>query len=457
MSDPTLLSARELEESYRGRRLSPVELVKATLDKIDRLNPELNAFRVVDPEGAFAAARDSESRWMRGEPLTRLDGVTFAVKDLLLARGHPTLYGSRAVSPDQTTDQDAPAAARLRESGAVFLGKTTTSEFGWKGTADSPLTGVVRNPHDLSKTSGGSSGGAAAAAATGLGVFQLGTDGGGSVRIPASFCGVFGMKATFGRVSAWPAGPMMTLSNVGPITRRVDDAARMLDVITRPDPRDWYALPAARLDFERRVDVKNLKLGLYIRKPESPIDPEIEKCIRNLAAQLASLGAQVDEIELPLRDAYEILLPHWHSGALHLVSQIPEEKRHLVDEGLRAAAERGARLTIEQLYRATFLRQRLGEALQAALRPFDAIITPTVPILPFESGRQWPSDASYDSWLEWACYLFPFNLSRQPAASVPVGVSSTGLPIGAQIAGALYGDEEVMRIARAVEAMVMTR
>jgi aspartyl-tRNA(Asn)/glutamyl-tRNA(Gln) amidotransferase subunit A len=187
-----MLSARELESAFRSKSLSPVELARATLAKIESLDPRLNAYRVVDADGALAAARASEARWMRGEPLSRIDGVTFGVKDILLARGQQTCFGSRAVAP-QVADQDAPAAARLRESGCVFLGKTNTSEFGWKGTADSPLTGVVRNPHDESRTTGGSSGGAAAAAAAGMGVFQLGTDGGGSVRIPASFCGLFGI------------------------------------------------------------------------------------------------------------------------------------------------------------------------------------------------------------------------------------------------------------------------
>ena len=249
MTELAFLSAGELAERYRSKQLSPVELVKATLAQIDELNPLLNAFRIVDHEAAIAASKDSEQRWLKGEPLSQVDGIPFGVKDLLLARGHTTLFGSRARVPDTDTTADAPAVARLRESGAVFLGKTTTSEFGWKGTCDSPLTGITRNPWNTSLTPGGSSGGAASAAAAGMGVFQLGTDGGGSVRIPASFTGLFGMKATFGRVPAWPAGPMMTLSNVGVITRTVDDGARMLNVVTQSDPRDWYALPPNDMDF----------------------------------------------------------------------------------------------------------------------------------------------------------------------------------------------------------------
>jgi len=455
MSDPALLSARELEEAFRSKALSPVDHARAVLQRIETLNPTLNAYRIVDGEGALAAARQSEARWMRREPISRIDGVTFGVKDILLARGQLTCFGSKAITPAMA-DQDAPSAARLRESGCVFLGKTTTSEFAWKGVADSPLSGAVRNPVDPSKTTGGSSGGAAAAAAAGMGNFQLGTDGGGSVRIPASFCGLFGIKATFGRIPAWPAGPMMTLSNVGPITRCVDDGARMLEVVTRPDPRDWYSLPPSRLDFNRNPaeDVRKLRLGLYIGNAFHTVDPEIEQRIRELAARLEGAGARIEEIALPLDGSLDILLPHWHAGAMHLVSNVPEGKRDLMDPGLLAAARQGRALTLEQHYRATFLRQRFGEAMQAALRPFDAIITPTLPLLAFESGREWPAASTYRDWLEWAHYVFPFNLSRQPAASVPVGLSSGGLPIGAQVAGLLYEDEKVVGISRVVERLM---
>ncbi|MEO5694689.1 MAG: amidase [Usitatibacter sp.] len=453
MSDPALLCARDLEHAFGAHTLSPVEHTRATLARIESLNVKLNAYRIVDAEGALQSARASEQRWMRGAPLSRIDGVTFGVKDILLARGQLTCFGSKALAP-VIADQDAPTAARLREQGCVFLGKTTTSEFAWKGTADSPLSGIVRNPIDPQRTTGGSSGGAAVAAAAGMGNFQLGTDGGGSVRIPASFCGLAAMKATFGRVSAWPAGPMMTLSNVGPIARSMDDVARMLQAIARPDPRDWYALPPATLDFDRPLEAAGLKLGLYIGKSHPMLDPQVEARIREVAERLKQAGASVQEIELPLEGGLDILLPHWNAGALHMVSALPEEKRALVDPGLRAAAERGKALTIEQYYRATFLRQRFGEAMQAALRPFDAIITPTLPIVAFEAGREWPAGADCESWLEWASYVFPFNLSRQPAASVPVGVCSEGLPIGAQVAGLLNADEKVVGIARIVERLM---
>ena len=459
MSELAFLSAGQLAERYRSKDLSPVELVKATLERIDELNPLLNAFRIVDHEGAIGASKESEQRWLKGAPLSEVDGVPFGVKDLLLARGHTTLFGSRARVPDLYTTADAPAVARLRESGAVFLGKTTTSEFGWKGTCDSPLTGITRNPWNTSLTPGGSSGGAASAAAAGMGVFQLGTDGGGSVRIPASFTGLFGMKATFGRVPAWPAGPMMTLSNVGVITRTVDDGARMLNVVTQSDPRDWYALPPSDIDFLgcRGDELTGKKFGLYLGDSRTAADREVAEAVRNVARLIEDAGGVVEEVNLPIEDAFGIFIAHWYAGAQHLVNQLPKDRLSLVDKGLLDAAQKGTRLDIAAHYGAIFARQRFGEKLQAFVQRYDALITPTLPILAFEVSREFPEGHDYQSWFEWACFLYPFNLSRQPAASVPIGFSTDGLPIGAQIVGALYKDAQVVAIARAIERLVPRR
>ena len=459
MTELAFLSAGELAERYRSKQLSPVELVNATLAQIDELNPLLNAFRVVDHEAAIAASKDSEQRWLKGKPLSEVDGIPFGVKDLLLARGHTTLFGSRARVPDPDTTADAPAVARLRESGAVFLGKTTTSEFGWKGTCDSPLTGITRNPWNTSMTPGGSSGGAASAAAAGMGVFQLGTDGGGSVRIPAGFTGLFGMKATFGRVPAWPAGPMMTLSNVGVITRTVDDGARMLNIVTQSDPRDWYALPPNNVDFSGRTgdELTGKKFGLYLGDLKTATDHEVFEAVRNVARLIEQAGAFVEEVDLPIEDAFGIFIAHWYAGAQHLVNQLPKGRLGLVDKGLLDAAQKGTQLDIAAHYGAIFARQRFGEKLQALVRRYDAIITPTLPILAFEVGLEFPEGREYQSWFEWACFLYPFNLSRQPAASVPIGFSTGGLPIGAQVIGALYDDAQVVAVARAIERLVPRR
>jgi aspartyl-tRNA(Asn)/glutamyl-tRNA(Gln) amidotransferase subunit A len=242
MSDATDLadcSAHQLLDLYRRRKASPVEATRAVLARIDRLNPVLNAFCVVAPEDALRSAAESEARWARGAPAGDLDGVPVSIKDLILAKGWPTLRGSRTVDPKQAWDVDAPASARLREAGAVILGKTTTPEFGCKGETNSPLTGITRNPWNAQKTPGGSSGGTAAAIASGMGPLSVGTDGAGSVRIPAGFCGNFGLKPSFGRVPAFPLSPMGSVAHLGPHTMSVADAALMMNVLKRPDARDW--------------------------------------------------------------------------------------------------------------------------------------------------------------------------------------------------------------------------
>jgi aspartyl-tRNA(Asn)/glutamyl-tRNA(Gln) amidotransferase subunit A len=262
-TDLALASATELVALFRAGKASPVEATQAALARIDKLNPVLNAFCVIEAESALETAKASEARWAKGEPAGPIDGVPTTIKDIVLTKGWPTLRGSKTVDPDQPWEDDAPATARLREAGAVLLGKTTTPEYGWKGVTDSPLTGITRNPWNTDMTPGGSSGGAAAAAVTGMGALHIGTDGGGSVRIPAALTGLFGIKATYGTVPAWPASPFGTLANVGPMTRTVADGAAMLSVLAQPDARDWYALPPLDRDFTQGLDggVKGLKIA----------------------------------------------------------------------------------------------------------------------------------------------------------------------------------------------------
>src|SRR5215217_7781008 len=237
-------SAAELAAAYRSGQLSPVEAAQEALERIEERDETVNAFCLVDPDAALADARESAERFARGEPRGPLDGVPVAIKDLLVTRGWPTLRGSPAIDPHGPWEDDAPVVAALRRSGAVLPGKTTTPELGWKGVTDSPLTGITRNPWDRSRTAGGSSGGSAAALATGMVPLALGTDGGGSIRIPCAFCGLPGLKPTFGRVPAWPASPFGPVSHVGPMARTVADLALLLDVIAQPDARDWQQLPA---------------------------------------------------------------------------------------------------------------------------------------------------------------------------------------------------------------------
>src|ERR1700690_472629 len=248
------LDAAELSDAYRRHDLSPVEVLQTCLARIEALDAEINAFCHRNPESSHRSAEDSERRWMEGAPLSPLDGVPVAIKDLLLTRGWPTRRGSLTIDDKGPWPDDAPAVARLREAGAVLIGKTTTPEFGWKGTTDSPLTGVTRNPWNPKMTPGGSSGGSAAAVAARLAPLALGTDGGGSIRIPASFCGVYGLKPSFGRVPAWPLSPFGTLAHVGPMSRTALDSAMLMNVIARPDARDWHSLPFYPTDYAAEIE-----------------------------------------------------------------------------------------------------------------------------------------------------------------------------------------------------------
>lgn len=446
------LTAREQSELFRRRKASPVDFANSTLAQIERCNPVLNAYCHLDPERVLLDARESEARWSDGVPLSDFDGVLFGVKDLLAVRGVPTGSGSKAAWTGIPSAHDAPAVARLREAGCVLVGKTTTSEFGWKGTTDSPLTGQTVNPWNTALTTGGSSGGAAAAAMAGMGVFQLGTDGGGSARIPASFCGVAGMKATFGRVPAWPAGPMLTLSNVGPIAKTTGDLKALYRIISQPDGRDWNAVPRPYAVHAPVGSLKGLRFGLHI--DESLCDADVSRAMRKFSEVLKSSGAEVIDTALPLQDARALVETHWEAGTAWLVSQVPEERRGLIDPGLREVAARGDRLSLPAYYKAIVGRQKFGEAMLQHFAPFDFVLTPTIPILPFAAGRECPEGTEASGWLGWNPYTYPFNLTRQPAVSIPVGSSTTGLPIGLQIVGKLYDDERLLQVAELMEAML---
>ena len=302
-----MTGAAELVAAFRARERSPVEEAEAALERIAALDERVNAFCLVDADAALADARASEARWGRGDPAGPLDGVPVGVKDLLLTRGWPTLRGSRVVDPAGPWDEDAPVVASLRRSGAVLPGKTTTPELGWKGVTDSPLTGVTRNPWDLRRTAGGSSGGSSAALAAGMVPLALGTDGGGSIRIPCAFCGLPGLKPTFGRVPAWPASPFGPVSHVGPMARTVADLALLLDVIAQPDARDWQQLPPAAGSFAAGLEdgVAGLRIAFSPELGHAAVDPEIAGLVARAASRFAELGAHVEAADPGFSDPRE--------------------------------------------------------------------------------------------------------------------------------------------------------
>ena len=460
-SDLVRASAGELLARYRDRSLSPVEATDAVLDRIARVDSAVGAYVHLDPERARADARESEARWARGEPQGLLDGVPVSVKDLALAAGWPTLRGSRAVDPAGPWEEDAPAVARLREHGAVLLGKTATPEYGHKGVTDSLLSGTTRNPWDLERTPGGSSGGASAALAAGLGPLAIGTDGGGSIRIPASFAGVFGIKPTFGRVPAWPASPYGTLSHVGPMARCVADAALMLTVIAEPDPRDWHALPFDGADYSRGLETASETPLAGVTVGWSPtlgmtdarVDPEVAALTAAAARRFEALGAAVEEIEPAWpHDPGAVFRVHWCAGAALLAETLGPEKTALLEASLQRFVEAGRALDGLAVKRAEYDRAACGLALNRLFARFDLVLSPTMPITAFAAGVPIPDESYAANPLSWTPFTFPVNLARNPAASVPCGFVSNGLPVGLQVIGPLYGDAPVLRACRAFEA-----
>ena len=451
-NDIAYLSAIALGDAYRRRALSPVEAAEALFARLDALQPRLNAFSIVDRDGALAAARAAEARWHAGRPLGPLDGVPVTIKDLVMMRGHPTRRGSHLT--DATPDaEDGPAVARLREAGAVILGKTTSPEFGWKAIGDSPLTGITRNPWNLDRTPGGSSAGAAAACAAGIAPLHVGSDGAGSIRIPSAFTGIFGMKATFGRVPAHPPSPMGLLSNVGPMTRSVRDAAAMLNVLARPDARDPYSLPPESRDYLDGIDagVKGLRIAYTHDLGYAAVDPEIAACCAAAARQFEALGAVVEEVEAIFPSPREALLTLWSAGTARLLAGFPAERHGLCDPGLAASAAAGARVTGADYVGADLARTALGARMAAFHQRYDLLLTPMMPVAALPVGQDLNDPTKERHWIDWSPFSYPFNMTRQPACSIPCGLTEAGLPIGLQIVGPLYAEDRVLRAARAFE------
>jgi len=446
------LTAVELLAGYREGAFSPVEATSAALDRIRSLDPRVNAFCLVDDDGALAAARASEQRWRSGEPRGELDGVPASVKDLLVTAGWPTRRGSRTTDPHAPADVDAPSVARLREANAVLLGKTTTPEFGWKGVTDSPLTGVTRNPWDHSRTSGGSSGGSAVAVALGMGALSLGTDGGGSVRIPAAFSGITGLKPTYGRVPLHPASPFGTLSHVGPMARTAADTALLLDVVSGADPRDAWALAPARPAGPQLVEgVTGARIAFSPALGHADVHPEVAAAVAAAVEVFGGLGAAVELAEPGFDDPIEAFELLWFAGAAAVVGPLLADHRADVDPGLVAAAELGAGTSAVEYLAAMAVRNDLGARMGAFHQRYDLLLTPALPIPAFEAGRDAPQGWPTQRWTSWTPFTYPFNMTQQPAAVVPCGSTADGLPIGLQIVGPRHGDAAVLAAAHAFQ------
>jgi aspartyl-tRNA(Asn)/glutamyl-tRNA(Gln) amidotransferase subunit A len=388
MSDHATLPAADLLRLYRSKQLSPVEVVEAALARIERFDGDVNAFCLVDGEGALQAARESEARWQAGKPAGLLDGVPATIKDLVLTKGWPTRRGSKTIDPAGPWEEDAPVVARLREAGAVLLGKTTTPEFGWMGVTDNPLTGITRNPWNTGRTPGGSSGGAAVAAALGMGALHIGTDGGGSIRIPAGFTGIFGHKPSFGRVPAYPPSPFATVAHVGPMTRTVEDAALMLTVLSKPDARDWFALPYEARDYRIGLHegIEGLRIAYSPALGYADVDPEIAELVKAAVPVFEELGAVVEAVDPGFEDPLHVFAAIWFSGAAKLLANLDQQQRATMDPGLVEIADAGAKYTLAQYLDANAARVALGQTMRRFHERNDLLLTPSQP-LPAGTGR----------------------------------------------------------------------
>ncbi|WP_084396060.1 amidase [Henriciella aquimarina] len=451
MSDELeLKDAATLSKLYADGKASPLDATRAALNRIDRFNDEVNAYVYVDREGAEEAARASARRWGQGQPLSPVDGLPVSLKDLTEVAGMPAREGSLLTS-DAACEHDAPPARMLREAGAVFLGKTNTPEYGWKAVTDNRVFGATSNPWNTNLTPGGSSGGAAAAAALNMGVLHQGGDSGGSIRIPAAFTGTFGFKPTFGWTPQWPPAKAPTLSHIGPIARTVPDAVMMLNIIGRYDHRDPYATRGQPEDWgvDLGLGLKGLRIAYSTDLGFAEVNAEILDHVNAAARKMEELGAEVVPIEPDMDSPLEAYRELWFTASYDLWSGLSDKERKLLDPGLLDNARQAEDLHAVDYFRALSKRAALTHTLEKFNQDYHLLMTPSVAVPPFEINHEVPPGSDMRDWEEWAPFSYPFNLSQQPAASIPCGFTEDGLPIGFQLAGGKYDDTRVLRAAHA--------
>jgi aspartyl-tRNA(Asn)/glutamyl-tRNA(Gln) amidotransferase subunit A len=454
-SDLAFTPATELAALIRARKLSPVELTRVVLDRIERLNPIVNAFCTITPDVALAAAREAEQAVMRGELRGPLHGVPFSIKDLHYTKGIRTMSGS-FVFEHRVPDVDPPVVCRLKEAGGVLLGKTTTPEFGWKGLGDCPVTGITRNPWNTGMTTGGSSAGAGAAAAAGLGPIHQGSDGAGSIRIPSGFSGIFGLKPSYGRVPMWPISNNDYASHVGPMTRTVTDAALMLSIMAGPDDWDRTSLEATPEDYVGKLDagITGLRVAFSPDLGGITVDAEVAALVRDAVRAFDELGCVVEEVKPGFADSHDLIRCLWSAHEAGNYAQYLREWRDRMDPGLVACIEDGLQYSMVEYVEARGQKLAYWDTVRPLFEKFDLLLTPTLSVAAFPVGRlnpeHWPQHA-WD-WIGWASFSYPFNFTGQPAASVPAGFTPAGLPVGLQIVGRRFADLTVLQAAAAFEA-----
>jgi aspartyl-tRNA(Asn)/glutamyl-tRNA(Gln) amidotransferase subunit A len=449
------LPATRMAKAIRAGKLSPVEITRALLERIERVNPKINAYCTVTADVALKQAQQAEKALgKKKKDLGPLHGVPFSVKDLLYTKGIRTMRGSRMYE-SYVPEESHPAVERLLAAGGILLGKTTSPEFGWKGVTDSPVTGITRNPWNLERTPGGSSGGAAAQVAAGLGPLAIGTDGGGSIRIPAGFSGIFGFKPSFGRVPNYPPSPFFHLAHAGPMTRTVADAALMLGVMAGPDDRDRLSLEGAAEDYLGRLGrgIKGLRVAWSPDLGYAQVQPEVAAIAAKAAKAFKELGCKVEEVNPGFGDPTEAFTVFWLAGAAGMLRDALPQWESKLDPGLVDQVKRGMAYSAVDYVKAQIFRHAFWDKVRRFFEKYDLLLTPTLAVLPFKAGLNHPEQGlkPEKDWMNWTPFTYPFNLTHQPAASVPAGFSADGLPVGLQIVGRRFADLTVLRAAHAFE------
>lgn len=460
-SELCYLSALELRALYVKGALSPVEVTEAVLRRIDELNPHLCAFITVTAARAREQARAAERAYREGTNPPPLAGIPISIKDLVPTRGIRTTRGS-LLHAGWVPDFDAPVVERLYAAGAVMLGKTNTPELGWKGDSGNRIMGPTYNPWKAGHTAGGSSGGAGAALAAGLGPLAHGSDGAGSIRIPAAFCGIYGLKPSWGLIPQYPSSPIELFSHTGPMTRTVADAALMLTVMAGADARDRLSLPD-ETDYLAALNDQNTNHLAGLRVAWSPdlgharVDPEVRAIVERAAARFGELGCHIEEDHPNLDDPWEsIVHVLWSTALAGLYARDLDQARDHMDPGLVAVIETGRKFTGVEVAAAHIRRNDYYHDWRLFMEDYDLLLTPTLPVTAFSAGADHPEsiDGQPTTYLSWTAFTYPFNITGMPAATVPCGYTQSGLPVGLQIVGRWRDDKTVLRASAAFEALM---
>ncbi len=457
-------SARELLKGYKKKIFDCVDVANSIIIQIKKLNEKINAFVYFNEQDVIDQAVKSKKRWESGKLLGKLEGIPISIKDLIITKDYPTFRGSYNNSLPTKSEVNAPVVEKLIKSGAVLLGKTATPEFGHKGTTASKRYGETLNPWNLKTNAGGSSGGSSAAVASGMGPLSIGTDGGGSVRIPCSFCGLFGHKPTFGRIPAYPISPFGTVANIGPIARNAMDGAILMDVISKPDNNDWYSLPEEKISYypKKYKNEEEIKIGYtnfwgmdkFI--PGLELDKQVEEVYRNALNVLSSKNYNfVKYIDIDWPNNPEMVFKTiWHTGAANLARRISSGDLMKIDPNFLKFVKEGKKYSSFDIMETEAFRAENGVHIEKIFAELDFIIGPTLPITAIEAGCDVPKLWDESDIFAWTPFTYPLNLTKNPASTINCGFSKDGLPVGLQIVAPIYRDHSCIRFANHLERVL---